>query len=77
MEYMGFGMDKEAYSRKPRESFKKFKELYGNDKLNIKRNKIADSKEFGSYELIRTAQEVKESKNLTLVTENTYLQRIK
>ncbi|MEQ8337770.1 MAG: hypothetical protein RIA62_10515 [Cyclobacteriaceae bacterium] len=31
MGYMGFGMRKEVYKRKPKESFKKLKELYGND----------------------------------------------
>ncbi len=31
MGYMGFGMRKEDYKRKPKESFKKIKERYGND----------------------------------------------
>ena len=36
MGYMGFGMRKEVYKRKPKKSFQKLKELYGNDTPKVK-----------------------------------------
>ena len=40
MGYMGFGMRKEVYTRKPKEAFKRIKKVYGEDvnfpKSNVK-----------------------------------------
>ena len=38
MGYMGFGMRKEVYKRKPKESFKKLKKIYGNDTPKVDHN---------------------------------------
>ena len=38
MGFMGFGMRKEVYKRKPKESFKRIKEIYGNDWTKINHN---------------------------------------
>lgn len=38
MGYMGFGMRKEVYQRKPKKAFEKINELYGDDKANRKHN---------------------------------------
>ncbi len=41
MGYMGFGMRKEDYKRKPKGPFKKLKDLYGNDTPKVKHSKDA------------------------------------
>ncbi|UII23149.1 hypothetical protein [Fulvivirga ligni] len=55
MGYMGFGMRKEVYTRKPKRSFEKIKELYGNDiprveesdgKYELKAEEILNKKRF-------------------------------
>ncbi|WP_200975176.1 hypothetical protein [Echinicola sp. 20G] len=35
MGYMGFGMRKEDYKRKPKEALTRYKEVYGNDYVEI------------------------------------------
>ncbi len=50
MGYMGFGMRKEVYKRKPKKPFKRFKKFYEND--IPKREKNPDAPEFTSEEVL-------------------------
>lgn len=47
MGYMGFGMQKENYNRKPKKVFKKTRELYGDRMENYTQTKLTDQSNYG------------------------------
>ena len=49
MGYMGFGMSKESYSRKPREGFKKISKILDKERIHISESEI-ETKEFTKEE---------------------------
>ncbi|MTI20158.1 hypothetical protein E1176_03925 [Fulvivirga sp. RKSG066] len=64
MGYMGFGMKKEVFTRKPKEALKKIKETYGNDIVRAKTYKIESA---SKQTLLTIRQKIADQKESALI----------